>query len=114
VRRVLIIGSSGAGKSTLGRALADRLGLPLVSLDRLHWRPGWREPEAAEWRRLVAEATAGERWIIEGNYTGTIPERLRRADTVLWLDYPRHVCIRRVLQRVARWHGRVRPDMAPG
>src|SRR5690242_2688376 len=114
VRRILIIGSSGAGKSTLGRLLAGRLGLPLLSLDALHWRPGWTEPPEAEWRAIVAAAVAGEAWIVEGNYAGTLGLRLPRADTVIWLDYPRHVCLYRVLKRILLWRGRVRPDMAPG
>lgn len=34
-RRIALIGLRGAGKSTLGRALADRLGVPFVELNRL-------------------------------------------------------------------------------
>ncbi|MCW1403195.1 AAA family ATPase [Novosphingobium sp. MW5] len=37
MHRVLVIGSPGAGKSTLSRALAERTGLPLYHMDRLHW-----------------------------------------------------------------------------
>jgi XRE family aerobic/anaerobic benzoate catabolism transcriptional regulator len=34
-RRIALIGLRGAGKSTLGAALADRLGMPFMELDRL-------------------------------------------------------------------------------
>ena len=110
----MIIGSPGAGKSTLSKALARRTGLPVHHLDQLYWRPGWVEPGKAEWAEEVARVSAGPRWIIEGNYGGTMPLRLSRADTVIDLDLPAWLCVARVLRRaIASW-GKVRPDMAPG
>jgi len=53
VERVLIIGSPGAGKSTLATEVASRTGLPLVHLDQAYWRPGWVEPDKAEWAEEV-------------------------------------------------------------
>jgi XRE family transcriptional regulator, aerobic/anaerobic benzoate catabolism transcriptional regulator len=34
-RRIALVGLRGAGKSTLGRLLADKLGVPLIELDRM-------------------------------------------------------------------------------
>ena len=34
---IILIGPSGTGKSTLGKLLAERLGMPQVSLDNLRW-----------------------------------------------------------------------------
>jgi adenylate kinase family enzyme len=114
MRRVLVIGISGAGKSTFARALADKTGLPLIHLDAAFWRPGWTVTPRPEWRARVAELVADERWIIEGNYAGSLDLRLPRADTVLWFDYPALKCLGRVLWRVATTYGKVRADMAPG
>jgi predicted ATPase len=36
--RVVIIGNSGSGKSTLAQALAQRVGVPSIDLDRIHWQ----------------------------------------------------------------------------
>lgn len=112
--RVLVIGSPGAGKSTLARELAGRTGLPLVHLDAEHWSAGWIEMEREAWAMRVTAIVAQPRWIIDGNYGGTLPQRVARADTVVWLDYPTTLCLWRVIRRWGEWRGRSRPDMTPG
>ncbi len=52
-----MLGNCGSGKSTLARQLGAGLGLDVVHLDALYWRPGWVEPTDAEW----ADAVAGRR-----------------------------------------------------
>lgn len=111
MQRVLVIGSPGAGKSTLSHALAARTGLPLHHLDKLFWLPGWVERDREEGRAELAEVLAGERWIIDGNYGSTLPMRLSRADTVVWLDYPTWLCLGRAFKRWWQYRGRARPDM---
>jgi adenylate kinase family enzyme len=113
-RRVLVIGSGGAGKSTLAARLGARLGLPVVHLDALYWRPGWVPTPPDEWRRRVATLAAGEAWVMDGNYGGTLDLRLVACDAVVFLDLPRLVCVWRVVRRWLRYAGRPRPDMAPG
>ncbi|HUQ38725.1 MAG TPA: hypothetical protein VM030_01100 [Acidimicrobiales bacterium] len=98
MRRVSVVGNSGSGKSTLGRALAARLAVPYVELDAVHHLPGWQERPLEEYRLLVAEAAAGDGWVIDGNYRQVQDIVWTRADTVVWLDPPR----RRVMTRVVR------------
>jgi len=111
MQRVLVIGCSGAGKSTLARALAPRLGLPLVHLDRHYWSPGWVEPTQENWRRIVKGLVAEPAWVMDGNYSATFDLRMPRADTLIWLDYPRRRCLWRVVMRAMKDHGRTRPDL---
>lgn len=114
MRRVSIIGSGGAGKSTLASQLGNILGLPVIYLDREHWKSGWQETPKNEWRRRVEEIVAGETWITDGNYGATMEIRLAASDTIIYLDYPRRVCIYRAIKRWVRYRNQTRPDMAEG
>ena len=111
---MLVIGSGGAGKSTLARRLAARTGLPLVHLDRLYWRRGWQATPHDEWTAVIDGLLAGPRWILDGNYGGTLDRRVAAADTVVLLDYPRFLCLWRATRRWLRHRGRTRADMAVG
>ena len=88
--RICIFGPSNAGKSTLAAKLGRKLDIPLVHLDLLHHLPGtdWQPRPQEDFDRLHDEAIAGERWIIEGNYSRLMPERLKRATGVIWIDTP--------------------------
>ncbi|MFO8059514.1 MAG: hypothetical protein R6U70_02500 [Bacillota bacterium] len=116
VRRVAVIGPPGAGKSTASRVLARATGLPLIHLDRHFWKEGWVPTPRDEWRRMQRRIIAGDSWIIDGNYGGTLDLRLRAADSVIFLDPPRHLYIRRVVTRMLKgfFLRETRPDMAPG
>ena len=112
MKRVLVIGPGGAGKSTFAARLAERATLPLIHLDALYWRPGWVEPSKAEWAVTVDGLVARDRWIMDGNYGGSLAPRLAACDTVIFLDMPRWLCLWRVIQRRLRHRRRARPDMA--
>jgi adenylate kinase family enzyme len=104
-RRIIVIGNTSAGKSTLAAEIARRLDVPFVELDALFWEPNWVESENDVFRARVAEAIAGEAWVIAGNYTSRTQDLTwPRADTVIYLDYPLHLVLRRVLTRSwRRW-----------
>ena len=112
--RVLIIGNAGAGKSTFAKALAQKTKLPLVHLDKLYWCGNWEHISREEFDKLLAVELEKPRWIMDGNYDRTLTLRLERADTVIYLDYSRWVCLRRWIKRVVTNWRKVRPDMAPG
>lgn len=115
MKRILVIGSSGAGKSTFARKLGEKTGLPVIHLDRLYWKPNWVETaDKDEWKRVVRKALAGDAWIMDGNYSGTLEMRLAKCDMVIFLDMPPALCVYRVLKRVALSYGKTRADMAEG
>lgn len=113
MQRILVIGSPGAGKSTLASRLAERLGLPLIHLDREYFGPGWATPTKPEWRNRVRALAARPAWVMDGNYASTFDIRVPRATAIVWLDLPRWRCLLGVLWRVTKNYGRMRPDLGP-
>jgi hypothetical protein len=89
-RRIIIVGCQGSGKTRLALELALKLGVAVVHLDRLYWRPGWKASDKASFRARVADAIAGESWVIDGSYWGLAFDlTLARADTLVVIDRPR-------------------------
>ena len=107
MQKILVIGCSGAGKSTFARRLRDRTGLPLYYLDRLWHKPDRTHITREEFDRTLAEWLARPAWIMDGDYSRTLPQRLEACDTVFFLDFPLEVCLAGVENR----RGAQRPDM---
>lgn len=100
MRRVWVVGNSGSGKTTLARSLALRLGAPHVELDSIFHQPGWTPLPDDEFRARVESVAAGDTWVLDGNYYVRLgAESLRRADTIVWLDFPRSTVMRQLVRR---------------
>jgi len=114
MKRILVIGCCGAGKTTVALELGWKLHFPVYHLDRLWWLPGWRENTPENFDAELAEILRSDSWIIDGNYARTLPERLKYADTVIFLKYSRFRCVWRVFKRFLQYRGRSRADIADG
>ena len=115
MERVMVIGCGGAGKSTLARKLGEKTGLPVVHLDQIWWSPGnWEHLSREEFDVRLAVEMEKDRWVMDGNFNRTLDVRLERADMVIYLDFPRWLCLRGWIGRVLKNWGRAREDMAPG
>ena len=117
VHRVSVVGNSGSGKSTLAAALADHLRAPWIELDSIYHQPGWVPLPRDDFRTAVEALTAGDAWVIDGNYTAVRDLIWARADTVVWLDLSRPLVMSRVISRTLRralhrqelWNGNREP-----
>ncbi len=112
-RRVSVVGTSASGKSTLARALAEVLQVAYVELDALHWERNWTEVPDPVMRERVDRATAGDGWVVDGNYSVTRDIVWGRAAAVVWLDVSLRTILRQYLARTWR-RGRSREELWPG
>lgn len=110
-RRVHVIGNSTSGKSTLAERLARALDADFVELDALNWLPGWvglNETDPDELERRFRHATQGDAWVVAGSYSAYAQRVFwSRLDTVIWLDLPLWLLLKRFFLRSwRRWRRR--------
>ncbi|HEX3669498.1 MAG TPA: AAA family ATPase, partial [Acidimicrobiia bacterium] len=108
--RIAVVGTSGAGKTTLSARLAARPGYPHVELDAFQHGPNWQQATVSELRERTDAATAGDRWVCDGNYEAVRDLVWERADQLVWLDYERPLIMARVIRRSV-WRAITRKPM---
>jgi shikimate kinase len=111
-RRFFLVGFMGSGKTTVGQAVAERLGLPFVDLDRwiearsgrsvpeifsLEGEEGFRKRESEALAEVVSQndegviATGGGAFTVEANRI-----LMKKSGTVVWLDVPAEELLLRI------------------
>ena len=114
MQKIMVIGSAGAGKSTFSRKLGDKLNKEVIHLDKIFWKPNWEATEREQWTKIIKELSSRDSWIIDGNYGSTLEIRMKNADTIIFLDFPRNLCMFRVIKRRYMYMNKKRSDMAEG
>ncbi len=107
MKKVLIIGCPGSGKSTFARKLEKVTDLPLYHLDMLYWNDDKTTVSKEVFLNRLHGVLSREKWIIDGNYAGTMDMRIKECDTVFFLDYPTEICLSGIEER----RGKPRSDM---
>lgn len=99
MRRVVIIGPYGAGKTWLAHELGVALQIPVHHLDALRWQSDWTLLPRPEWLSLLERLVAGDAWVMDGNFEGTLDVRLQRCETIILLDAPLSLSLVRTVRR---------------
>jgi len=101
MQRVVILGRGASGKSTLARRLGAITKLPVIELDKLFWQPGLLPTSREAWSAAQERLASHERWIMDGDLGpyDAVEVRLRRADTVILLDFSLFRCARQAITR---------------
>ena len=107
--RICVLGPSGSGKSTLAAAIGLKRDLPVTHLDQSRHRAGtqWELRPDDEFAELHDTAIATESWVIDGNYSMLLPQRLARATGLILLDIDTTQSLMRYLWRTFRSDQRV-------
>ncbi|MDO4167574.1 MAG: DNA topology modulation protein [Eubacteriales bacterium] len=115
-QRNVIIGYSGSGKSTLAQTLGEKYHCEVLHLDCVHWLPGWQERDHTEQNAMISNfLDTHESWVIDGNYRATCYERrMNEATQIIFLDFPRHICLYRAIKRYISYRGKSRESMTEG
>ena len=99
MKRINIVGSSGSGKTTFGRQLSEALGIQYIEMDAIYWGKNWTQPTDETLFAKLSKALEPDAWVLDGNYTRTVPIKWAKVDTVIWLDYPFLRTLRQSVQR---------------
>ena len=114
--RIAIIGYSGSGKSTLASRLGEKYGVEVLYLDKVHWLPGWTERDRREELSITQEfLDKNSSWVIDGNYSKSFYERrMEEADSIIFMNFNRFSCLKRILKRFKNNKGKTRDSMTEG
>jgi adenylate kinase family enzyme len=99
VKKVAVVGPIGAGKSRLADELGRRLGIRVLHLDELFWKPGWVLTPLDEFEALQRRELAAESWIVEAQFDDMLPDWFEAADTVVFVDVSPLRCLWGVSRR---------------
>ena len=108
MKRIFITGNAGAGKSTLAHQVGKLLGFSVHSLDQIVWQTGWRRTPLLEKEKQIEQLIkSSNEWVIEG-VSQTV---LEAADTIIFLDVPRHICLWQCAKRNRYYLFQSRPEL---
>lgn len=113
VKRISIIGGSGTGKTTLTNNLGNKLNIPIYHLDGCHHLENWVVRDSDERDKMIIDIMNKNKWIMDGTYTSTLEQRLKKSDLIIYLDYSSLAQLKGVLGRYIKYHGKEKSDI-PG
>ena len=89
MKKIAVFGKPGGGKSTLSKTLSRSTGIPLHPLDLIEFNPDGSRVDDETFSQCHRVLIQAEEWIIDGVGTpNSFSERLKEADTLIYIDLP--------------------------
>lgn len=111
MKKILVIGGNGSGKTTFAKVLSEELNIPLVHIDKIARTDNWQRVSEDIFDDILNEEIRKDSWIIDGNDTRTLPNRLKHCDTVFHFDFSTVACLNGVIKRTIQNYGQHRDDV---
>ena len=102
MKKIIVIGCPGSGKTTFAEKLHKVTDLPLYYLDANWHKPDRTHISREEYDQKLSEIFKTKEWIIDGNYSRTIEDRIRNCDTIFLFDLPTEICIQGATERLGK------------
>jgi adenylate kinase family enzyme len=99
-KRIAIIGLPGSGKSTFAVHLGKIFSIPVYHLDKYQFIANGVKRDREEFLSIHSALCEQDSWIIEGCALKALEIRFARADTVIYFQFSRLLCIYRVFKRL--------------
>lgn len=101
-KRIIILGGSGSGKSTLAKRISVYTGYLVFHLDEILLNSDWSAKDEDKREQLSQQFLSRETGIVEGNYISCLPNRIKWANLIIFINVPICVIFYRVLRRAVR------------
>jgi len=100
IKKIMILGGSCSGKSTLADKISTFTNYPAYHLDALFLNANWERKDFNELLEIHKNILLNDNGIIDGNYIEVLPERIKWADLIIFIDVPTIIHIYRMFHRI--------------
>jgi adenylate kinase family enzyme len=101
-KKVIIIGGGGSGKSSLADRIGKYTGYPVYHLDNLLLDSNWIMKDKSKWEEISQIFLTKDSGVVDGNYSSSMPNRVKWADVIIYIDIPTHIQLLRIIRRHIR------------
>ncbi|OIQ65254.1 topology modulation protein [mine drainage metagenome] len=100
--KINVVGSPGSGKSSLSYFIHQKLGYDVFDLDDFLYHGEIKCKRKSEQDTIdeIDKILRGDKFIIDGTYTSSLSNRLKKVDLIILIDTPQIIAIFRFFKRL--------------